>query len=163
MLGHATRQPWLGIQFGVRYLRLLERMSLLPVVPLSGSAKSTYQPIWAEDVADCVIAALHAPALGGKRNGTERFELAGPQTLSHTEIVRLVLRSQNRNRPLLHVPTPIVSRGLRLLQATLGQRAFATWDEAELMEVPMLSARGTGDAESLGVTPQPMAAVLGPG
>ena len=28
---------------------------------------------------------------------------------------------------------------LRLLEATVGQRAFATWDEAELMEVPMLS------------------------
>jgi NADH dehydrogenase len=151
---YAPGDPW---------LTLLERMALLPVMPVSGRGRATYQPIWAEDVADCVIAALHAPALGGKRNGTERFELAGPQTLSHTEIVRLVLRSQNRNRPLLHVPTPIVSRGLRLLQATLGQRAFATWDEAELMEVPMLSARGTGDAESLGVTPQPMAAVLGPG
>ena len=55
-----------------------------------------------------------------------------------------MLRSLHRNRPLLHVPTPLVSRGLRLLEATLGQRAFATWDEAELMEVPMLSARGTG-------------------
>ena len=119
-----------------------------------------YQPIWAEDVADCVIAALHAPPPGGERNGTERFELVGPQTLSHDEIIRLVLRSQRRNRPLLHVPTPLVSRGLRLLEATVGQRAFATWDEAELMEVPMLSARGTGDVERLGVTPQPMGAVL---
>jgi hypothetical protein len=74
-----------------------------------------------------------------------------------------VLRSQDRNRPLLHIPTPLVSRGLRLLEATLGQRAFATWDEAELMEVPMLSGRGTADVESLGVTPQAMESVLGAG
>ena len=150
---YAPGDPW---------LTLLERMALLPVMPVSGRGRAAYQPIWAEDVADCVIAALRAPAPGGERNVTERFELAGPQTLSHNEIVRLVLRSQHRSRPLLHVPTPLVSRGLRLLEATLGQRAFATWDEAELMEVPMLSARGTGDAESLGVGPQPMAAVLGP-
>ena len=148
---------------GDRWLTLLERMALLPVMPVSGRGRATYEPIWAEDVADCVIAALRASAPGGELNTTERFELAGPQTLSHDEIVRLVLRSQNRARPLLHVPTPIVSRGLRLFEATLGQRAFATWDEAELMEVPMLSVRGTGDAENLGVTPQPMAAVLGPG
>jgi uncharacterized protein YbjT (DUF2867 family) len=146
---------------GDRWLTLLERMALLPVMPVSGRGRAAYQPIWAEDVADCAIAALRAPASGDERNATERFELAGPQTLSHNEIVRLVLRAQNRGRPLLHVPTPIVSRGLRLLDATLGQRAFATWDEAELMEVPMLSARGTGDAESLGVGPQPMMAVLG--
>ncbi len=149
---YAPGDPW---------LTLLERMALLPVMPVSGRGRATYQPIWAEDVADCVIAALRAaPAPGGERNVTERFELAGPQTLSHNEIVRLVLRSQNRDRPLLHVPTPIVSRGLRLLEATMGQRAFATWDEAELMEVPMISDGGAADVESLGVTPQPMDAVL---
>ena len=147
---------------GDRWLTLLERMALLPAMPVSGRGRAKYQPIWAEDVADCVIAALRdAPAPGDERNVTERFDLAGPQTLSHDEIVRLVLRSQDRNRPLLHVPTPIVSRGLRLLEATLGQRAFATWDEAELMEVPMLSSRGTADVESLGVAPQAMRAVLG--
>jgi len=149
---YAPGDPW---------LTLLERMALLPVMPVSGRGRASYQPIWAEDVADCVIAVLHTP--GSERSATEHFELAGPQTLSHNEIVRLVLRSQHRNRPLLHVPTPIVSRGLRLLQATMGQRAFATWDEAELMEVPMLSERGTADAERLGVTPAPMRAVLGAG
>jgi uncharacterized protein YbjT (DUF2867 family) len=151
---YAPGDPW---------LTLLERMALLPVMPVSGRGRAAYQPIWAEDVADCAIAALRAPAPGGERNVTERFELAGPQTLSHDEIVRLVLRSQNRNRALLHVPTPIVSRGLRLLQATMGQRAFATWDEAELMEVPMVSSRGAADVESLGVTPQALEAVLGAG
>jgi uncharacterized protein YbjT (DUF2867 family) len=145
---------------GDRWLTLLERMALLPVMPISGRGRAKYQPIWAEDAADCVIAALRAPT-AADRDTTERFELAGPQTFSHDEIVRLVLRSQNRNRPLLHVPTPIVSRGLRLLQATLGQRAFATWDEAELMEIPMLSSRGAADTERLGITPQPMGAVLG--
>jgi uncharacterized protein YbjT (DUF2867 family) len=148
---------------GDRWLTLLERMALLPAMPVSGRGRAKYQPIWAEDVADCVIAALHgrAPIPAGGGGGIERFELAGPQTLSRDEIVRLVLRSQNRNRPLLHVPTPIVSRALRLLEATIGQKAFATWDEAELMEVPMLSGRGAADAEGLGVTPQAMVAVLG--
>jgi uncharacterized protein YbjT (DUF2867 family) len=174
---YAPGDPW---------LTLLERMALLPVMPVSGRGRAEYQPLWAEDVADCVIAALRgtpAPNDTPARHGaltprdaptppdaqaqrsatgsTERFELAGPQTLSHNEIVRLVLRSQHRNRPLLHIPTPLVSRGLRLLQATLGQKTFATWDEAELMECAMLSARGAADVESLGVMPQPMAAVLG--
>ena len=43
----------------------------------------------------------------------------------------------------------------------MGPTAFATWDEAELLEVPLLARRGTADAERLGVTPKPMAAVLG--
>ena len=40
-------------------------------------------------------------------------------------------------------------------------RAPATWDEAELLEVSMTTREGTADAEALGVTPRPMAAVLG--
>jgi NADH dehydrogenase len=172
---YAPGDPW---------LTLLERMALLPVMPVSGRGRALYQPIWAEDAADCVIAALRTqvggvedpldsgraeigrPAHGERATDGARhrhYELAGPETLSHNDIVRLVLRSRNRNRPLLHVPTPIVSRALRLLGAAVGKRAFATWDEAELMEVPMLSSRGAADAESLGVTPQPMNAVLGAG
>jgi uncharacterized protein YbjT (DUF2867 family) len=140
-------------------LTLLERLALLPTMPVPGRGRAICQPIWAEDVADCVIGALRA------NDGAPHalYELAGPETLSHNEIVRAVLRSLNRSRPLLHIPTPLVSRSLRMLEAALGPRAFATWDEAELMEVPMISARGVADAEALGVSPQRMRAVLGAG
>jgi len=143
---------------GDRWLTLLERMALLPAMPVSGRGRALFQPIWAEDVADCVMASLRA---GGEQ--LERHELAGPDTISHDEIVRTVLRSQGRTRPLLHVPTPLVSRGLRLLERALGQRAFATWDEAELMEVSMTSAGGSAGAQALGVTPQRMGVVLAAG
>jgi uncharacterized protein YbjT (DUF2867 family) len=146
---YAPGDPW---------LTLLERLALLPVMPVSGRGRAVYQPLWAEDAADCLMGALRRTG-----DGRERFELAGPQTLSHTDIVRLLLRSLNRRRPLVHVPTAIVSRALRLLEAAAGTRAFATWDEAELMEVPMTCSRGTADAERLGVRPQPMAAILAAG
>jgi uncharacterized protein YbjT (DUF2867 family) len=141
-----------------QWMTLLERLALLPVMPVSGSGRALYEPIWVQDAADCVLGALR-----GSWETPQRFELAGPQTLSHTDIVRLVLRSLNRRRLLVHVPTPIVSRALRLLESAARSRAFATWDEAELMEVPMLSTRGTADAERLGVRPQPMGAILQPG
>jgi len=147
---------------GDRMLRLFERLALLPAMPLSGSGRALYQPIWAEDVADCVMAALaHSEQTGDGAGRHERYELAGPETLSHSEIARSVQRALDRRRPLMHIPTPIVSRSLRALEAVAGSRAFATWDEAELMEVPMVSARGTADAERLGVAPQRIGAVLG--
>ena len=40
----------------------MERLTLLPAVPISGGGRPRYQPIWAEDVVDCVLAALEAPA-----------------------------------------------------------------------------------------------------
>jgi uncharacterized protein YbjT (DUF2867 family) len=164
---YAPGDPW---------LTLLERLALLPVMPVSGRGRALYQPIWAEDVADCVIAALREPS--GEHRGEHRqeadrrrvdrgtperrgrYELAGPETLSHNDIVRVALNSLRRRRPLVHVPTPIVSRSLRLLERVAGQNAFATWDEAE---VPMVSARGAADVERLWVQPARMAAVLGVG
>jgi NADH dehydrogenase len=147
---YAPGDPW---------LTLLERLSLLPLMPVSGRGRALYQPIWAEDVADCVVAALRQP--GGERH--TRYELAGPETLSHNDMVRILLESSGRRRPLLNVPTPIVSRALRLAERMMGPRTPATWDEAELMEVSMTSPRGAADAERLGVSPQRMAAVLGSG
>ena len=64
-------------------------------------------------------------------------------------------------RPHLHVPLPLVRRGLLTLRAVVGEKAFATWEEAELLEVSMLAARGTEDIRSLGVDPMPVAEVLG--
>jgi uncharacterized protein YbjT (DUF2867 family) len=143
---------------GDRWLTRLERLARFPLMPVSGRGRAAYQPIWAEDVADCILAALRAP----ERDARERYELAGPETLSHDHIVRAVLRSlDGPTRPLAHIPTPIVSRTLRLLEKLRGERAFATWDEAELMEIPMVSARGSADAESLGVAPRRLEAVLG--
>jgi len=144
---------------GDRLLTLIERLALLPAVPVPGRGRAACQPIWAEDVADCVIGALRAH----EPEQHARYELAGPQTLTHNEFLQIVVRSLGRHRPLVHVPTPLVSRGLRALEALSGPRAFATWEEAELMQVPMVSTRGTADAEQLGVKPQPVEAVLGRG
>ena len=139
---------------GDPWLTLLERFSWLPAVPVSGSGRALYQPIWAEDVAASVMAALDG------RGEQRDFELAGPKTLSYDDIVRVVLRSLGRRRRLMHVPLPGVKASLRALERLVGGSAFATWEEAELMEEPMTTSRGTADAESLGVEPLPMERVL---
>jgi uncharacterized protein YbjT (DUF2867 family) len=142
---------------GDPWLRLLERLSLLPAVPISGSGRARYQPVWAEDVADAVISALGLPTAHEPRT----FQLAGPQALSYDEIVRTVLGPLGRRRPLVHVPLPVVRGCLLALERVAGTAAFATWEEARLMEEPMTTSRGTADIEALGVTPLRMGAVLG--
>jgi len=171
---------------GEDWLTLLTRFSYLPAIPVSGAGRALFQPIWAEDVADCVVAVLGAagaerrereessPIAGEERSastgpGSPRastaarlsFELAGPETLSYEAIVRLALRALDRERPLAHLPRPLVRACLGVVERLAGPAAFATWAEAELLDAPMTSARGTADAESLGVTPLRMAAVLG--
>jgi NADH dehydrogenase len=141
---YGPRDPW---------ITLLERLSLLPVMPVSGSGRAGYQPIWARDVAHCALAAL-------ENANAPRYELAGPERLSYEEIVVTVLRARRRHRPLVHVPLPLVRASLRGVELLSGPAAFATWEEAELMEVPMTTERGTEDARSLGVEPRAMEDVL---
>src|SRR5689334_806442 len=129
---------------GDPWITLLQRLSLLPAVPVSGSGAARYQPIWARDVARCVVSALS----GG---GPTRYELAGPDVLSYDEIVDRVVEAVGRDRPMVHVPLPVVRAGLRVLELLSGPSVFATWEEAELLEVPMTTERGTADVESLGV------------
>jgi len=152
---HTVFAPSLIYAHGDRFMTLLERIAMLtPVMPVSGHGRALYQPIWAEDVADCVMAALS----GG--DGRGRYDLAGPQTLTHEQIVGLMLRGAGRSRPMIHVPTPVVRGALRALETLMKSRAPTTWDEAELMEVSMTSSRGTADAEALGITPRAMSEVL---
>ncbi|HEX8122321.1 MAG TPA: NAD(P)H-binding protein [Solirubrobacteraceae bacterium] len=141
-----------------RYVALVQRLSLLPVTFVPGRGTALYQPIWADDAADCVMGAL---ANGDGAPRRSRYELAGPDTLSHEAIVELVTRAAGRRRPLVNVPSPLVRATLRTAETLMKSKAPATWDEAELLEVSMVSRKGTTDAESLGVTPRPMAAVLG--
>jgi uncharacterized protein YbjT (DUF2867 family) len=141
---------------GDRHLRWLERLGLLPAVPLVGRGIARTQPLWAEDAADCVLAALEQPP-----DGHRRLELAGPQTLTQREVVRLVLAAAGRRRRTVPVPLTALRTALRAEEALAGPTALVTWDEAQLLAVEMLSARGTADAEALGVTPRTMGEVLG--
>ena len=120
-------------------------------MPLVGRGIARTQPIWAEDAADCVLAALERPP-----DGHVRYELAGPETLTQREVVRLVLAAVGP------APARAAAPAGRACAPRCGPRrrsparpSLITWDEAQLLAVEMLSARGTADAEALGVTPAP--------
>jgi NADH dehydrogenase len=135
------------------WITLLRRFSFLPVLPVSGDGRARFQPIWAEDVARCVVAALAGEAAA-------RYELAGPETLSYDQMSDLVSRIAGRPRPLVHVPLPLIRSSLIALRSVFGEAVFATWEEAELMEVSMVSERGIADVQALGVEPRRMSDVL---
>ena len=159
-LEHTVFAPSIVYSPSDPYLTLLQHMSWMPVMPIPGAGRAAFQPIWAEDVADCVLAALPGGPAAAQAVG-ERYELAGPETLTHREIVAVALRSFRRRRRIVGVPIAVTRRLLELVELFGGPTAFATWDEAELLEVPLLSRHGTADAERLGVAPKPMRAVLG--
>ena len=137
---------------GDSWVTLMRRLALLPLMPVSGRGRAAFEPVWARDVARATIAAIDAEP--------GRYELAGPERLTYEQIARLIGETSGHSRPLLHVPLPFVRLGLIWLRRLVGDRAFATWQEAELMEVPMLARDGSADIRRLGVSPLSMRAVL---
>jgi uncharacterized protein YbjT (DUF2867 family) len=137
---------------GDRRLARLDRLAWLPVVPLAGRGQARVQPIWAGDVAACALAALERPP--------GRFELAGPDTLSERQVVELLLRARGRRRRLLPIPLAALRPALGAAAALVGPAGVVTWEEVLQLAVAMTTARGTADAEALGVTPRRMEDVV---
>jgi len=158
-LRHTIVAPSIVYAPGDKLTTLVGRLALLPVVPLSGHGRARFEPIWADDVADCLIAALDRRVDPERPN--LRVELAGPDVHTYEDIVRMILLAANRPRPLVPVPLGVAARALRLAEALMKSATPVTWDEAELLEVSMTSRHGTADAERLGVVPKRLAAVLG--
>lgn len=71
----------------------------LPVFPLPGRGAFRLQPVAVEDVADALAQALERPDLANTTH-----DLAGPDPLRFTEIVRIVGASIGVRRPILPLP-----------------------------------------------------------
>lgn len=142
---------------GDRAQRLLARLLLVsPVLPLVGRGVAEFQPIWAADVADAIVASLD------RDEPRQRHELAGPDTLTARQVMELRLRALGRRRRTLALPEPLAAAVMQATDTLLKSMTPVSWDEAELLTASMTTPSGTAGAEALGVRPAAMARVLAP-
>lgn len=154
-----TIRPSIMISAGDQWVRLLLRMAAGPVMPISGRGLAVYQPLAAEDAASGVVNLLTRDGLWPKA-GKGDFDFAGPETLTHADLVKSILRANGVSRLLLPVPLGAVMHALKFVERVNGPDAFATWDEAQLLEISMVSPGGTAGLESVQVTPCSIGDVL---
>jgi uncharacterized protein YbjT (DUF2867 family) len=133
---------------GDRRLARLDRLALLPAVPIAGRGVAHVQPLWVEDAAACVLAALERPP--------GRHELAGPDEVTVRRVTAIILRARGHRRRLVPVPLRLLRPLLRAHEAAAGPAAILTWEEVLSLAVPMTTPRGTAGAEALGVRPASM-------
>ena len=110
------------------WVTLTRRLALFPALPLIGDADAAFEPIWAQDVGRCVIAELDSEEAGDRR-----YELAGPELLTYEQMSRVIAWTMDRPRRVVHVPPNLVRLGLNGVRRIVGDAAFATWEEAELL------------------------------
>lgn len=123
-----------------------------PFLPLIGGGQTKFQPVFVEDVAAAVLAALARPQAAGKT-----YELGGPQVLSFKEILDYILATTGRRRLLLPVPWGLATAKARLLQ--LMPKPLLTVDQVRLLQTDNVVAPDAPGLAALGITPTPLAAV----
>ncbi|MCR9266070.1 MAG: complex I NDUFA9 subunit family protein [Alphaproteobacteria bacterium] len=84
--------------------RFADMARFAPALPLFGGGKTKFQPVFAGDVAEAVVAALETPEAQG-----ETYELGGPGVYTFAELMRFILDEIDRPRFLLPLPWQIGS------------------------------------------------------
>ncbi len=84
--------------------------TLAPFVPIIGSGKTRFQPIFVEDVAECLVRALGNPEMAG-----QLIEIGGPEQLSYEELVDMIMDTLGIHRPKIHVPVLLMRPAVALM------------------------------------------------
>ncbi len=127
-------------------------MAMLPVMPVVAGA-TRFQPVYVGDVAAAVAAAIADPAARGKT-----FELGGPRVMTMREVLRFILDTTGRRRPMVDMPM-----GLMRVQAGLLQRLPKpplTQDQLLLLGRDNVVGQGVPSFSDLGIAPKSVEAVV---
>ena len=135
----------------------MARMS--PMIPLFG-AKTKFQPVYVDDVAQAAVAALTGQARAGI------YELGGPDVLSFRSLIQEMLRVINRRRLIIGAPFwvgSIMGGVFDLVQKVsfgLIPNGVVTRDQVKNLRVDNVVSEDALSFADLGIEPLDMSSVL---
>jgi NADH dehydrogenase len=131
---------------------------MAPVLPVVG-AKTRFQPVYVDDVAEAAVMGVL-----GQANGI--YELGGPVTMNFRELMDLMLEVIRRRRLVLNIPffaAKIMAFGFDLLQVvTLGlvKNGMITRDQVKNLRNDNVVGEKAQGFDALGIEPTAMVSVL---
>ncbi len=139
--------------------RFAAMAGLSPALPLIGGGKTKFQPVYVDNVADAVCAALESPEAAGKT-----YELGGPTVYTFKELLELMLKETCQKRFFAPVPFAVAPM-MGLVGEIVGILPFVdapiTRDQILLLKKDNVVAQeGVGTLADLGVTPTALETIL---
>jgi len=128
-------------------------IAMLPVLPVFGPA-AKLQPVFVDDAARAVVAALADP----KKHGSKIFEIAGPEVITMLELHQRLAAAQDRKRLFVELPD-FVSAAFATLTGWLPGAPLSRDQWALLSAGNVASGRFPGLKE-LGVSAHPLSLFL---
>jgi uncharacterized protein YbjT (DUF2867 family) len=128
-----------------------------PALPLVGGGHTLFQPVFAGDVANAVVAAIEDRAKEG-----QIYELGGPEVRSFKELMQFMLATIDRRRLLVPIPFALAKFQAAFLQ--LMPKPLLTTDQVELLRSDVVVSDAAKREErtlaALGIDPVAMATVV---
>lgn len=128
-----------------------------PIMPLIGGGETRFQPVFAGDVAEAVMAAVD-----GRTTAGATYELGGPAVKSMKEIIEFVLATTGRQRPLVTLPFGLAAFQAKFLQYL--PNPLLTPDQVKLLKTDnVVSAGAEADGrtlQGLGIQPKTVEAIV---
>ena len=113
-----------SIQFGEQaafFKGLADLIRMAPVVPVIGTPKRKFQPIWVEDVITCLIKQIKEDSRSGKT-----YVVGGPEIFTYGEILAMLAERLEKRRLNAPTPIPLVQIGAAVMQAVLPRPPITT-------------------------------------
>jgi uncharacterized protein YbjT (DUF2867 family) len=136
-----------------RFLNLFAQLqSIFPLLPLAGAA-ARFQPVWVEDVASAVVAAIDDPSTIGTT-----IECCGPRIYTLAELARAAGRWSGAERPILALPA-LLARIQAFFMEWLPGTPLMSRDNLDSMRVANVASGKLPGLERLGIEPAPLEAI----
>jgi uncharacterized protein YbjT (DUF2867 family) len=133
--------------------RFAEMARFLPALPLIGGGTTKYQPVYAGDVAEAMVAALTREDVFGKT-----YQLGGPKVYSFVELIRYMLEVTGRRRLLMPMSYDLARLQARFLE--LLPVPPLTRDQVELLKVDNVVEAGAPGLATLDIAPTPIELIV---
>lgn len=133
----------------------------VPALPLIGGGKTRFQPVFAGDVAEAVLAAFEDDKAQGRI-----FELGGPRVYTFKEILDFILEATYRKRFLIPLPffaAGILGQVFDILGALPFVKPLITSDQVKLLKSDNVVNKddvSIGQLSDLGVKPETLESIV---
>jgi uncharacterized protein YbjT (DUF2867 family) len=109
-------------------IRLAETIKLSPVLPVIGTGQSKIQPIFIDDVIECI---RKISMSGSYLN--EIYEIGGPEQLTYEEVTKAIAAALGIKRPAVHMPLFFMKTMAKVAETVL-QNPPITMDQLIMLQ-----------------------------
>ena len=109
-------------------IRLAEMIRLSPVLPVIGTGRSKVQPIFIEDISECL-----AKIAGSDAHLNRTYEVGGPEQLTYEQVTKAIAAALGVDRPTVHMPLFFMRSMAKVAEAILPKPPVTT-DQLIMMQ-----------------------------